>query len=51
MNVSHAHNRTKKVWQPNLQKIRIITSNGTRKRVRACTSCISRGTLTKATSR
>jgi large subunit ribosomal protein L28 len=48
MNVSHAHNRTKAVWRPNLQKIRVVTSNGTHMRVRLCTSCITRGKMTKA---
>ena len=48
MNVSHAHNRTKKVWNPNLQRVRIVTANGTHKRVRACTTCISRGRIVKA---
>ncbi len=48
MNVSHAHNRTKKVWDPNLQKVRIVTPNGTHKRVRACTTCITSGRIKKA---
>jgi len=48
MNVSHAHNRTKKVWHPNLQRIRVVTPSGTRKRMRVCTSCITRGKVTKA---
>ncbi|MCB9475465.1 MAG: 50S ribosomal protein L28 [Deltaproteobacteria bacterium] len=50
MNVSHSHIRTKKVWQPNLQKIRVLTANGTRKRMLVCTTCISRGFVTKAHS-
>ena len=29
-NVSHANNRTKRVWRPNLQPARIVTENGTR---------------------
>ena len=47
-NVSHANNRTKRVWRPNLQPARIVTENGTHKRVRVCTSCISAGKIRKA---
>jgi large subunit ribosomal protein L28 len=47
-NVSHANNKTKRVWRPNLQPARIVTDNGTRKRVRVCTSCISAGKIRKA---
>ena len=46
-NVSHANNRTKRVWRPNLQPARIVTENGTHKRVRVCTSCISAGKIRK----
>ncbi|MBW1828986.1 MAG: 50S ribosomal protein L28, partial [Deltaproteobacteria bacterium] len=38
-NVSHAHNRTKKRWYPNLQKVR-VAQNGQARRMRVCTSCI-----------
>jgi large subunit ribosomal protein L28 len=47
-NVSHANNKTKRRWLPNLQSARIIEADGTRKRVRVCTSCISAGKITKA---
>ena len=47
-NVSHANNRTKRRWLPNLQSAHIVTENGTRKRVRVCTSCLSAGKVTKA---
>jgi len=46
-NVSHAHNKTKKVWFPNLQTVTII-EKGVRKRVRVCTKCIKKGTIQKA---
>ena len=45
-NVSHAHNKTKKVWKPNIQRVRAISS-GTVKRVYACTRCIRSGLVTK----
>jgi large subunit ribosomal protein L28 len=45
-NVSHAHNKTKKVWYPNLQKIRVVV-NGRVKRMKVCTRCIRSGRVTK----
>ena len=45
--VSHAHNRTKREWLPNLQNVRIM-KDGTAKRVRACTKCIKKGRIQKA---
>jgi large subunit ribosomal protein L28 len=50
MNVSHAHNRTKKVWDPNLQKIRVRLESGEVKRMRVCTSCIRSNKIQKAAS-
>lgn len=47
-NVSHANNRTKRRWLPNLRRVRIVTANGTRQRVRVCTRCISAGKIRKA---
>lgn len=46
-NVSHAHNLTKRRWLPNLQKIRVVTDNGTVKRMKVCTSCIRSGKVAK----
>ena len=45
-NVSHAHNKTKKRWYPNLQRVRTIR-NGQTVRMRVCTSCIKSGLVTK----
>ncbi len=45
-NVSHAHNKTKKRWYPNLQKVRAV-QNGRTKRMRVCTSCIKSGLIVK----
>ena len=47
-NVSHANNKTKRRWLPNLQSAHVVTANGTRKRLRVCTSCISAGKVRKA---
>ncbi len=38
-NVSHAKNRTRKIFKPNLHAARIIVG-GTAKRVRLCTKCV-----------
>ncbi len=46
-NVSHANNRTKRRWQPNLQRVR-ANINGTIKRIRACTRCLRSGKVRKA---
>ena len=47
-NVSHAHNKTKRRWLPKLQTVKIITSEGDRRRVRVCTTCIKGGKIEKA---
>lgn len=39
MQVSHSNRRTKRTWTPNLQRVRVVI-NGTRRRVRVCTSCL-----------
>jgi large subunit ribosomal protein L28 len=47
-NVSHANNRSKRRWLPNLQTAKIVDPQGVRRRVRVCTSCLSAGKITKA---
>jgi LSU ribosomal protein L28P len=48
-NVSHAHNKTKRVWYPNLQKMRIADSKtGATKRMKVCTRCLRSGFVKKA---
>ncbi len=46
-NVSHAHNKTKRRWNPNLQKVRAVLQ-GRVKKVMVCTRCIRSGAVTKA---
>jgi large subunit ribosomal protein L28 len=46
-NVSHANNKTRRRWLPNLQKVRIQVE-GAPQRVRVCTRCISAGKIQKA---
>lgn len=45
-NVSHANNKTKRRFQPNLQRVRARVDGAVR-RVRACTRCIRSGKVTK----
>jgi len=46
-NVSHANNKTRRTWHPNLQKIKAI-SQGTVRSIKVCTRCIRSGHVTKA---
>jgi large subunit ribosomal protein L28 len=46
-NISHAHNRTRRRWLPNLQKVRADV-NGRTRRMRVCTTCIKQGLVKKA---
>ncbi|MBN1142381.1 MAG: 50S ribosomal protein L28 [Deltaproteobacteria bacterium] len=45
--VSHAHNKTKKTWLPNLQKVKTL-SGGATKSITICTRCLRDGAVTKA---
>lgn len=46
-NVSHANNKTKRRWNPNLQKVRAVR-NGKAKSIRVCSRCLRSGAVTKA---
>jgi len=46
-NVSHANNKTKRVFNPNLQTIKALI-NGAPKRIRVCTRCLRSGFVKKA---
>jgi large subunit ribosomal protein L28 len=37
--ISHAHNKTKRVWHPNIQKVKAVI-NGRHRRINVCTSCL-----------
>jgi large subunit ribosomal protein L28 len=45
-NVSHANNRTKRRFEPNLQRVRAMV-NGKKSRITVCTSCIQAGKVIK----
>jgi large subunit ribosomal protein L28 len=44
--VSHSHVRTKRRWNPNIQRIRAVVA-GAPKRMRVCTSCLKAGKVQK----
>ena len=46
MSVSNSHVRTKRRWNPNVQKVRALV-NGVPSRLQGCTSCIKAGRVTK----
>jgi large subunit ribosomal protein L28 len=50
MNVSHSHRRTKRRWNPNIQRIRAVI-NGTNTRVNVCTGCMRSGKIQKPVRR
>lgn len=45
--ISHAHNVTRRRWEPNLRRVRAII-NGAHVTIRACTACIRSGKVVKA---
>ncbi len=47
-NVSHAHNRTPRRFLPNLQRVRVVSANGSVHRIQVCTNCIKTGKVRKA---
>ncbi len=44
--VSHAHNLTRRRWEPNLQSVRAIV-DGVPKKIRVCTRCLRSGKVVK----
>jgi large subunit ribosomal protein L28 len=49
-NVSHANNKTKRLWRPNLQQVH-ATVNGAGRRLLVCTRCLRSGRIAKAAPR
>ncbi|NLU69781.1 50S ribosomal protein L28 [Streptomyces sp. HNM0574] len=45
-NISHSHRRTRRRWNPNIQRVRVVV-DGTPKRLNACTSCIKAGKVAR----
>ena len=48
-NVSHANNRTKRTFKPNLHKIRAMV-DGSVRRIKVCSSCLKSGRVQKVVS-
>jgi large subunit ribosomal protein L28 len=46
MQISHSHVRTKRRWNPNIQRVRAMVG-GSPRRLHVCTSCIKAGKITK----
>jgi large subunit ribosomal protein L28 len=44
--ISHAHNVTKRRWNPNLRSVHAVV-DGAPKTIKACTSCIRSGKVIK----
>ncbi|MBI4515111.1 MAG: 50S ribosomal protein L28 [Deltaproteobacteria bacterium] len=45
--VSHANNKSKRLWRPNLQRVRANLA-GTVRRILVCTRCLRTGKVLKA---
>ncbi|MCW5198937.1 50S ribosomal protein L28 [Desulfobulbus sp. F4] len=45
--ISHAHNKSRRRWMPNLQTVRSVSSGGCTARIRVCTRCIRSGEVVK----
>ena len=46
-NVSHANNKVRRVWKPNLQVARILIDDKITK-IKVCTRCLSAGKIQRA---
>lgn len=46
-NVSHANNKTRRRFEPNLQSVRALV-NGAARRMKVCTRCLKAGKVVKA---
>ncbi len=44
---SHANNATKRLWRPNVQRVKSVVAGAVR-RINACTRCIRSGFVQKA---
>ncbi len=44
--ISHAHNTSRRRWNPNLQKVRAVMG-GTIRKIRVCTKCLKSGKVVK----
>ena len=49
-NVSHANNKTRRRWEPNLKKLRVVYQGAIRT-MKVCTRCLKGGKVTKAAAK
>ena len=47
MRLSHSHRRTKRRWNPNVQRVRADRERLRPKRIHVCTSCLKAGKVQK----
>jgi large subunit ribosomal protein L28 len=47
-NRSHANNKTRRTWKPNLQVARVLDSSGKTIKVKVCTRCLAAGKIKRA---
>ena len=47
-NRSHANNKTRRVWRPNLQVARVVDGDGKIVKVKVCTRCLNAGKIKRA---
>ncbi len=47
MKVSHSHRRSKRRWNPNIQRVRALV-NGVPRRMDVCTKCLKAGKVRRA---
>ncbi len=45
-NVSHAHNKTRRSWAPNTQRVRVLV-DGTPRTMYVCTRCLRAGKVAR----
>lgn len=46
--ISHAHNVSKRVFYPNVHKMRVLDNNGKPTQKKVCTKCLKSGKVRKA---
>ncbi|MDQ3991901.1 MAG: 50S ribosomal protein L28 [Actinomycetota bacterium] len=47
MKVSHSHRRSRRMWLPNVQRMRVLVDGVARRRF-VCTKCLKAGKVTRA---
>ncbi|BER92113.1 50S ribosomal protein L28 [Thermatribacter velox] len=45
--ISHSHRVSRRIWRPNIQKVRALI-NGQRRKISVCTACLKAGKVQKA---